>query len=223
MHSLHRHRLMQGNCRDQRFLSKSVNTPDGQSMYCEPTTATAVGWVMGTPSPNKRSKSERFFSCWLRRSGIQPAASNPNGKAIRLLISFGNTQRRHSSNRWGSCAASLPHLVVDGRYAGCLERIHITKGALAHDPGPSDALLCETVNGPQRTHNSKTQPEVSITTQTIDNQSVTHVSPKGNNSSHPASRRRSTSDRSCLRRFRLTPKSDSPRRDSDLSSTAPPC
>ena len=59
------------------------------------------------------------------------------------------------------CAAGLPHLVVDGRYAGCLERIQITKGALVMTRGLRDALLCETVNGPQRTHNSKTQPEVS--------------------------------------------------------------
>ena len=46
------------------------------------------------------------------------------------------------------CAAGLPHLVVDGRYAGCLERIHITKGALVMTRGLGDALLCETVNGP---------------------------------------------------------------------------
>ena len=57
--------------------------------------------------------------------------------------------------------AGLPHLVVDGRYAGCLERIHITKGALVMPRGLGDALLCETLNGPQRAQNGKTQQEVS--------------------------------------------------------------
>ena len=57
--------------------------------------------------------------------------------------------------------AGLPHLVVDGRYAGCLERIHITKGALVMPRGLGDALLCETLNGPQRAQNGKAQQQVS--------------------------------------------------------------
>ena len=93
-------------------------------------------------------------------SEIKAAASNPNSKAIRLLISFGNTaptfiqplgqpSRRFASSR--------------SRWAirSCFKRIHITKGALVMPRGLGDALLCETVNGPQRAHNGKTQPEVS--------------------------------------------------------------